>query len=56
MGVMRLPRKTSLPRKSGGRAFTLTELLVVIGVVVLLVAIILTIFHSAIKVVKGFKG
>ena len=38
------------------RAFTLTELLVVIGIIAIALAIVLTIFHSAIKAVRALKG
>ena len=36
--------------------FTLTELLVVIGIIAIALAIVLTIFHSAIKAVRALKG
>jgi prepilin-type N-terminal cleavage/methylation domain-containing protein len=38
------------------RAFTLTELLVVIAVTAILLAILLTVFHSAIKFVRALRG
>ncbi len=44
------------PRCRSRRAFTLTELLVVIGVVAILMAIILTVLHEAIKAVHALRG
>jgi prepilin-type N-terminal cleavage/methylation domain-containing protein len=42
--------------KSRMRGFSLTELLVVIGVITILLGIILTILHGAIKAVRALKG
>ena len=54
MGLMWIPRK-SLPGHDR-KAFTLTELLVVIGVISILLAIVLTVLHGAYKAVRALKG
>ena len=43
-------------RMRAHRAFSLIELLVVIAIVAVLLAILFTIVHAAITMVRGFKG
>ena len=53
---MQMSRKHIKLARKGKTAFSLVELLVVIGVIAVLLAIILTILHEAYKAVRAMRG
>jgi prepilin-type N-terminal cleavage/methylation domain-containing protein len=53
---MQVPGRSVRFRRFSLRGFSLTELLVVIAVITILLAILFTVVHAAIKAVRALKG